>query len=577
MEYFVNLPPRPIGLLKSTVSYMLQRLDIQNYAIIDALSIDLSGRMNVITGETGAGKSILMGALSLILGDRADTSVLLNREKKCVVEGVFLLDGKKEAAAWFVANDMDTEDEVVIRREIAPNGKTRAFVNDTPVNLDQLRKLSSLLVDLHRQFDTLELGESDFQREVLDALAGQMALVEQYRIGYRTWSSAVRILAGLQDQKERSEKELDYNKFLFDELEELALRENELEELDQELKLLNNSEAIKTALTRTYAELKEGEQPILQQLRGFLHQLQSFSAYHPGLADLSRRMQSVQIELQDIADELEHINDQINYDPRRIETINDRLSAGYKLLKKHGVRTTQELLAIRTVLSEKLQAVLNRDEAIGAAEKEVSRLFREAKEQALHLSRNRQAQAKPLEDQVNKLLQQVGMPNARLKVQVQQADPDRSGLNPSGIDGIEFLFDANKSQRFEPIRKVASGGELSRLMLCIKSLVARSIDLPTLIFDEIDTGISGEAARQVGIILKGLSEKRQVICITHQPQIAGKADAHYFVYKEIKGEAIKTNIRPLTGDERIMAIARMLSGEKPTAAALENAKEMVMN
>jgi DNA repair protein RecN (Recombination protein N) len=554
---------------------MIQKLHIQNYAIIDDLVIDFSGRMNVITGETGAGKSILMGALSLILGDRADSSVLLNREKKCFVEGIFLLDEKKEAAAWFSVNDLDAEDEVVIRREIAPNGKSRAFVNDTPVNLDQLRKLSSLLVDLHRQFDTLELGESDFQRKVLDALAGQMSLVEQYQVSYRAWLSAGKILALLEDQKERSDKEMDYNKFLFDELDELSFRENELEELDQELKLLNNSEAIKMALTKTYGELKEGEQPVVQQLRGFLHQLQTFSAYHPGLAELCRRMQSVHIELQDISDELELINDQVNYDPRRIEAINERLSAGYKLLKKHGVHTTQELMAIREDLSKKLQAVLNRDEAIRAAEKDVSRLFGEAKEQAVHLSGNRQAQAKPLEEQVNKLLQQVGMPNARLKVHVAPAGGDGSSLGPSGIDAIEFLFDANKSKRFEPIRKVASGGELSRLMLCIKSLVARSIDLPTLIFDEIDTGISGEAARQVGIILKSLSEKRQVICITHQPQIAGKADAHYFVYKEVKGESIKTNIRVLTGDERITAIARMLSGEKPTAAALENAREMV--
>ena len=556
---------------------MLQRLHIQNYAIIDALSIDFSGHMNAITGETGAGKSILMGALSLILGDRADTAVLMNREKKCFVEGVFILNRKKEASSWLKTNDLDAEDEVVIRREIAPTGKSRAFVNDTPVNLEQLRKLSSLLVDLHRQFDTLELGESDFQREVLDALAGQLGLLANYQASYRAWLAAGKRLAELKDEKALFDKELDYNKFLFDELDELALRENELEELDQELKLLNNSEAIKTVLTKIHADLKEGEQPVVQQLRSFLHQLQSYSAYHPDLAELSGRMQSVQIELQDIADELERVNDQVNYDPRRIETISDRISAGYRLLKKHGVRTTQELLVIQGELSKKLQAVLNRDEQIGAAGKEESRLFREGKEQAVLLSKKRQAQAGPLEEQVNRLLHQVGMPNARLKVQVHSSDGDGSRLNSSGIDAIEFLFDANKSQRFEPIRKVASGGELSRLMLCIKSLVARSIDLPTLIFDEIDTGISGEAARQVGIILKSLSEKRQVICITHQPQIAGKADAHYFVYKEIQGEAIKTNIRPLTGDERITAIARMLSGEKPTAAALENAKEMVMN
>ncbi|HMH22915.1 MAG TPA: DNA repair protein RecN [Puia sp.] len=551
---------------------MIQRLHIQNYAIIDAISIDFSGRMNVITGETGAGKSILMGALSLILGDRADTTVLLNREKKCVVEGVFALNAREEATAFFKANDLDAEDEVVIRREIAPNGKTRAFVNDTPVNLEQLRKLSSLLVDLHRQFDTLELGESDFQREVLDALAGQASNLDEYRTSFRAWQAAGKALALLQEKKASSDKELDYNKFLFGELEEMGLRENELEELDQELKLLNNSEGIRNALSKVYQELKEGEQPVVQQLKSLLHQLQSFAIYHPGLPGLSERMQSVQIELQDIAEEVERINDHIHYDPKRIEEINERVSAGYKLLKKHGVRTTAELLSIRQDLENKLQAILNMDESIAAKEKETVKLLQHAKKQAAVLSKNRQAQAAPLEEQVNKLLHQVGMPNARLKVQVKEAD-----LNSFGMDAIEFLFDANKSQRFEPIRKVASGGELSRLMLCIKSLVAESMDLPTLIFDEIDTGISGEAARQVGIILKSLSRRRQVICITHQPQIAGKADAHYFVYKETKGEMVKTGIRLLTREERITAIAKMLSGEKPTAAALENAREMVVN
>jgi DNA repair protein RecN (Recombination protein N) len=281
-------------------------------------------------------------------------------------------------------------------------------------------------------------------------------------------------------------------------------------------------------------------------------------------------MQSVQIELQDIAGEVERINDHVNYDPRRIEEINGRLSTGYKLLKKHGVQTTAELLTLRDQLEAKLRASLNVDEQIAVLEKEVARLFEEAKKQAGVLSKNRQAQTAPLEDQVNKLLRQVGMPNARLKVQLQSTE-----LQSTGADTIEFLFDANKSNRFEPIRKVASGGELSRLMLCIKSLVAESIDLPTLIFDEIDTGISGEAARQVGVILKNLSRKRQVICITHQPQIAGKADAHYFVFKDAKGKHVKTSVRLLTQDERITAIAQMLGGEKPTAAALENARVMV--
>ncbi len=549
---------------------MIQRLHIQNYAIIDSLTIDFSGKMNVITGETGAGKSILMGALSLILGDRADTAVLLQRDKKCFVEGTFALGNKKEAAAFFKANDLDVEEEVVIRREIAPNGKSRAFVNDTPVNLEQLRKLGSLLVDLHRQFDTLELGESDFQREVLDALAGQGTLLDKYQLQYRSWLAAGKELAVLQEQKAQFNKELDYNKFLFDELNDVGLRENELEESDQELKLLNNAEGIKTALSKIYNELEEGELPLVQQLKSFYHSLQAVSPFHSDLPGLAGRMQSLQIELQDIAGEVERINDQVNYDPQRIEAINERISAGYKLLKKHGVQTTGELLALRDELGNKLQASLNMEEQISAKEKEVTRLLQEAKKQAAVLSKNRHAQAGPLEEKVTRLLRQVGMPNARLKVQLQ---PDE--LNASGMDAIEFLFDANKSNRFEPIRKVASGGELSRLMLCIKSLVAESMDLATLIFDEIDTGISGEAARQVGIILKDLSKKRQIICITHQPQIAGKADAHYFVYKEVKGEHIKTGIRLLTQHERITTIAQMLSGEKPTAAALENAREMV--
>jgi len=550
---------------------MLARIQIQNYAIIDVLSIDFSQRLNIITGETGAGKSILMGALSLILGDRADTAVLLQRDKKCVVEGVFGLGGKKGAAAFFAAHDLDADDEVVIRREIAPSGKSRAFVNDTPVNLEQLRGLSSLLVDLHRQFDTLELGESDFQREVLDALAGQGQGLEEYRGLYRDWQAAARELAVLKEQQAQFTKELDYNKFLFDELSEVNLRENELEELDQELKILNNSEGIKTTLSKVYYDLKEGEQPLLQQLKTLQHSLQTYATYHPELAGLAERMSSAQIELQDIAGEVDRINEEVGYDPKRIEEINERVSAGYKLLKKHGVQTTGALLEIYRQLQHKLQDSFQIDAGIAAGEKEVARLLQEAKKKAAVLTKNRQAQTAPLEEKVNKLLKQVGMPNARLKVQVLPAE-----LNAFGADAIEFLFDANRSDRFEPIRKVASGGELSRLMLCIKSLVAESIDLPTLIFDEIDTGISGEAARQVGIILKGLAKKRQVICITHQPQIAGKADAHYFVYKTARREGIQTHIRLLNQDERITTIAQMLSGEKPTAAALENAREMVL-
>ncbi|HMC84914.1 MAG TPA: DNA repair protein RecN [Chitinophagaceae bacterium] len=552
---------------------MLQKLHIQNYAIIDEIEIDFSGKLNIITGETGAGKSILMGALSLILGDRADSAVLLNRNKKCIVEGYFKTANKKNVQHFFAANDLDSEDELVIRREIGTNGKSRAFVNDTPVNLDQLRQLSAMLVDLHQQFDTLALGETDFQREVLDALAGNASLLQQYQTNYYNWHQSGKTLQALLEQKKQFTSVYDYNKFLYDELEEAAFKENELEDLDSELKLLSNAEGIKGALSAVSNELNEGEEPLAQRVKRMLQQLQGYSSYHTALPDLLQRLQSAQIELTDIADEMERINDHVQYDPKRIEQISDRIAVGYKLLKKHNAKDTAELLQVQSQLSDKLQAVLNIDEAIAVKEKETQALFVSAQEMATQLSKNRKKQTKPLEEKVNALLLQVGMPNARLRAEMQAV----SLLNQYGTDKIDFLFDANKSNRFEPIRKVASGGELSRLMLCIKSLVAQSLDLPTLIFDEIDTGISGEAAKQVGIIMKALAVQRQVISITHQPQIAGKADAHFFVYKEIKGDAIKTNIRLLTKDERITAIASMLSGEKPTAAALENAREMLMN
>jgi len=552
---------------------LLQKLSIQNYAIIDELEIDFSGKLNIITGETGAGKSIIVGALGLILGERADSTALVNKEKKCIVEGNFNAEKRKEIKKFLKENDLDVEELLVLRREIAVNGKSRAFINDTPVNLDQLRELSSILVDLHQQFDSLQVGETDFQRQVLDALAGHFVLLEEYQNKFHQWQGSKKELTTLQQQKQDFDKEADYNQFQFDELDQTGFRENELEELDAELKLLNNSEGIKAALSKVYVELKESEAPVVQQLKILANQLQSFSSLHPGIPSLIARLQSAQVELQDVAEETDRISSHVNYDPKKIQQIDERLSIGYKLLKKHGVKTTNELLEIKKQLEEKLQAVLNIDKAIHQKQRETERLFVDAKQLATKISGARQKQIKPLEEKVNNLLAQVGMPNARLKVKVE----DKVELNSYGVDDIEFLFDANKSGQYQPVRKVASGGELSRLMLCIKSLVAQSIDLPTLIFDEIDTGISGEAARQVGMIMKTLASRRQVICITHQPQLAGKADAHFFVYKHIVKDSVKTNIRQLTTEERITAIAKMLSGEKPTAAAMENAREMVMN
>ena len=549
---------------------MLTKLHIQNYAIIDEIEINFSSQLNIITGETGAGKSILMGALSLILGDRADTSSLLKNDKKCFIEGVFAIANKKQIQEFLVHNELDEYDELVLRREISVAGKSRAFINDTPATLQQLKSLANLLVDLHQQFDTLELGNTDFQREVIDALANNNELLVAYQIVYKQWLQSKKQLEHLLQQKNVFNKELDYNKFLLDELNDVALQPNELENLDNELKILSNSEGIKTALTKVYFDLKENEQPIVTVLKQLINQLSGYASFRTDIQLVVERLQSSQLELQDIADEVNSINDMVGFDENRINIINDKLANGYKLQKKHGVKTTNELLDIQNKLDQKIQAVLNIDDAIITMEKQVALLHKETFATAEKISILRNIQVKPLEEKVNKLLHQVGMPNARLKVVIQETT-----LNNYGKDEIEFLFDANKSNKFEPIRKVASGGELSRLMLCIKSLVAQSMDLPTMIFDEIDTGISGEAAKQVGAILQQLASNRQIICITHQPQIAGKANAHFFVYKEIKNDAVKTNIKLLDSNERITAIAKMLSGEKPSAAALESAREMM--
>jgi DNA repair protein RecN (Recombination protein N) len=552
---------------------MLKKLSIKNYAIIDQLEIEFNDKLNIVTGETGAGKSIIVGALGLILGERADTSVLVNKEKKCVVEGIFIVQKKKEIKDFLKENELDAEEELVIRREIAVNGKTRSFVNDTPVLLDQLRFLSSLLVDLHQQFDTLQLNQSDFQRQVLDALAGHADQIGNYQIVFNDLKLSEKKIDELKLRKQQFDKEADYNRFQFDELEEAGFSENELEEAEAELKLINNAEEIKSTLQKVVNELKEKETPIVQQLKVLMLQLQNYSSFHQELPSLLLRFQSVQVELKDIADEVDHLCTKVSFDSKKVEQLDSRLSLGFKLLKKHGVKTTIELLLVRRELEEKLLAVLNIDVEIQQLEKEITEALKKANQLATEIAEGRKKQVKPLEEKVNKLLGQVGMPNAKLKVELKEV----AELNTYGKNSIEFLFDANKSGQFLPVKKVASGGELSRLMLCIKSQVAQRIDLPTMIFDEIDTGISGEAARQVGLIMKELTGKRQLICITHQPQIAGKADLHFFVYKEIVKDSVKTNIRPLTMDERITTIAKMLSGEKPTAAAIENAREMVSN
>ena len=549
---------------------MLRQLHIQNFAIIEEITIDFSEGLQVITGETGAGKSIIAGALSLVLGERADTSILKRRDQKAVVEASFRAFHLKDVEKFLIEEELDREQELVLRREISANGKSRAFVNDTPVNLDQLRRLCSMLVDLHQQFDILSLGEAGFQLAIVDALAANATLLGQYHALFQQLQQSRVQLEHLKGRQAAADRENDYHKFLFNELEEAGLKENEFEEAEILLKRQSHSEAIKTVLTGIYFNLMLSDQPLVQQIRLSGQQLEPFRAYHEKFPEILQRLSSVHIEMQDLASEIEMVNEDIQYDAALIEKLNERIHTGYKLFKKHGVTTTAGLIELRNQLQNKLFESLNIAEEIHAKEKVVESLVKETTGVAHNLTVNRKAQIRGLEEKVNALLKKVGMPNARIRVTC-----SATILNEQGMDYIEFLFDANKSDRFEPLKKVASGGELSRLMLCIKSLVAQSMDMPTLLFDEIDSGISGEAARQVGIILKELSCKRQVICITHQPQIAGKGDAHFYVFKELQGDAINTKIRLLNREERIVTIAKMLSGEKPTAAAMENARELV--
>jgi DNA repair protein RecN (Recombination protein N) len=549
---------------------MLNSLHIQNYAIIDEIVVDFSSNLNIITGETGAGKSIVMGALSLILGERADSSVLVNTQKKCFVEGQFSIENKIDILKYLKDNDFECDNELVIRREIATNGKSRAFINDTPSTLQQLKNIANLLVDLHQQFDTQDIGNTHFQRKIVDAIAGNNSDVKEYQIVYHSYKQLEKEVANLQQQKQDFAKEYDYNKFLFDELDELHLQENELENLDAELNLLSNSEQIKTALVKTFFELKEAENPIVQTLKQQANVLNQFANFAPALPSIVNRIKACHIELVDVANEIERINETIVYDDKRIEIINEKIAIGYKLLKKHGATTTNQLIEIYTQLGNKLLAVLNIDDAIEKANNKLAIELKKANAKAQKIGELRHKQSSPLAKNINQLLHKVGMPNASVKVEITDCELDEFGGNK-----IDFLFDANKSNKFEPIGKVASGGELSRLMLCIKSLVAQKVDLPTMIFDEIDTGISGEAAKQVGIIMKELANNRQIICITHQPQIAAKANRHLFVYKQQANNQIATNIRLLTNKERVEAIAKMLSGENPTPTAIASASEMM--
>lgn len=549
---------------------MIHQLHIHNYAIIEALEIRFTSGLNIITGETGAGKSIIMGALGLILGDRADTSVLSDKQKKCFVEATFSTS-EEEINRFLEEQHFEIEEELIIRREIAPNGKSRAFINDTPATVNQLKFLASYLVDAHQQFDTLELNKSEFQIEVLDAIAENKDLIKEYQKLYKEFKSSISLLEQLKSDQAQASKESDYHQFLFNELEEANFKEGELEEIEQELKWMSESENIKRTLAEIYGQLQESDYPLLAQLKAVSGKLNSLRSVYPSLDSVYERLKSTEIELEDITNEITSLSDRVNYDAERIESLNERMALGYSLLKKHQVNAASQLIEIKSQLEKKLQKVTDLFSEIDELSKKVDQLHQSALDLATTITHKRKKSIPPFEKKVNELLKRVGMPNAQLKVSIQAANE----LNFFGGDQVEFLFDANKTQQYEALSKVASGGELSRIMLSIKSLVAHSMNMPTLIFDEIDTGISGEAARQVGMVMKELSLDHQIISITHQAQIAAKADTHFFVYKELQADKIVTSVKILDQEERILNIATMLSGQKPTAAAFQNAKEMI--
>ena len=550
---------------------MLQKLVIKNYAIIDHLTIEPDAHLNTVTGETGAGKSIILGALSLILGERADTAVLINKNEKSVIEGFFDVSNNEVFQQALTEAELDHDTQCIIRREIAVSGKSRAFINDTPVTLTVLNKLTSLLVDLHQQFGHLALEDDNFQMEALDAIGKTTAQAATYKKLYDQHKKIKQQLTAKKDQQAQWQKEADYKQYLLDELLQAAFKPDEIEHADQQLRQMGHAERIIGVLQAGRTMLDEGEQPIVNELKRLSQQLQGITDVMPEIKPLQERITSVWAELKDISGELENEEGKVALDPKIMDELQQKVDTGYKLLKKHAVKTTNELLAIQQQLEEDLKATLDVNEAIERLSKEEATIYKELVAEAEKLSAQRKKASPAFAEKINELLILVGMPNARFDIRIETAPPA-----PHGIDHVQFLLDANKSGQFQLLQKAASGGEMSRIMLCIKSLTAKALHMPTLIFDEVDTGISGEAARQVGILLRDLSQYHQVICITHQPQVAARGSRHFYVYKEAdKNDRLSTKVKVLQQDERILAIARMIGGEQPSDAAISNARELV--
>ena len=549
---------------------MLQSLCIQNYALINELEIDFNRGLNIITGETGAGKSILLGALSLILGQRADTSVLKDKSKKCFVEAEFSID-RYNIKDFFVSNDIDYDNATTIRREIANNGKSRAFINDTPVNLSVLKSLSAKLIDIHSQHENLLLGVDTFQLELVDSFANHQQILDQYKTKLEKYSTLNSEYRSLINNADKAKSDLDYLQFQFKQLDELNLVEGEQVELEAELEQLTHAEEIKINLTKS-SNLFSGEEiAVISNLKEIKNNIDTVSKYIKQGEELSNRIQSTYIELQDINSEIERINEHIEHNPERMELVNDRLNNIYSLQQKHKLSTVEELIALKDELDQKINLINSYDFETDILKATLDKLKVELLDIAQKISTGREKVIPMIEKRIVEQLQLLGIKNASFKVNQEPVDE----FLPTGTEYIQFLFSANKNTSLEELSKVASGGEMSRLMLSIKALFVETTTLPTIIFDEIDTGTSGEIADKMGAIIKQISGNIQVINITHLPQIASKGDYHYLVYKEDNSDTTNTHIKILNKNERINEIAKMLSGEDLSDAAILNAKVLL--
>jgi len=549
---------------------MIKSLSIRNYALIEKLDIDLFKGLNIITGETGAGKSILLGSLELAMGKRADYGVLYNKDEKCVVEVIYDIS-QYNLKGFFEENDMEYDEEMIVRRVISPSGKSRAFINDEPVNLSTLKSISSSLIQMHRQFDNLELNSPSYQLKLIDVFGDNTGLLEKYSTLFKTYQTDKKRLNQLQEENDIFKKEMQFLEYQYNELDEANISAGEFRELENSYNNLNNAESIKANLLNAYNELVEGEFSIINRLDPILSDINNVELRNDRFDKIKENFYDAIENLREVANEFFDISENTEYDEQKIAETKTRLDAIYNLMNKHKVDTIEQLIQIKEDISEKLQKHFDVDAEINSLLQKIEKTQNKLNDYADRLSLKRQKTGKLFVKQVVSVLKDLALPHSQLKVDIKKSDT----LNETGKDKITFLFTANKGGEFKTIKEAASGGELSRLALSIESVIADKMALPTMIFDEIEAGISGEVARKMGEILKGMSSKHQLINITHSPQIAAKADYHYFVYKEIVNDNTKTNIRVLDKKERVVEIAKILSGDPPTEGALKNAKELI--